>query len=164
MVDIQKILIDGAILSALASIFIILTMRFGPRIWLHDYPKEIQAMVPPKTDQEKRLSLQLGIPFMLLLLAVPLLSTLWFRNSAGENATFVSLAAHAFGVILVFNLVDWLLLDWLMFCTITPSWVVIPGSEGAPGYKDYGFHFRGFLKGVLFSALGGAIIGLILSI
>jgi hypothetical protein len=49
--------------------------------------------------------------------------------------------------VFVFNVVDWLILDWFMFCTLTPRLVVIPGSEGLAAYKDYGFHFRGFLHG-----------------
>ena len=57
MLNFQKILVDGLILSGLASLFILISMRANPRIWLHDYPKEIQARVPPKTAPEKRLSL-----------------------------------------------------------------------------------------------------------
>jgi len=36
-------------------------------------------------------------------------------------------------------------LDWLIFVTIQPDFVVIPGTEGLAGYKDYGFHFLGGL-------------------
>ena len=32
----------------------------------------------------------------------------------------LTLFANAFGVSFAFNLVDWLLLDWLLFCLITP--------------------------------------------
>jgi hypothetical protein len=62
------------------------------------------------------------------------------------------------GIVFVFNVVDWLILDWFMFCTLTPRLVVIPGSEGMAAYKDYGFHFRGFLHGTVYSILGGLVI------
>ena len=136
-------------------------MRLKPRIWLRDYPEDVQARVPPKTEQEKRLSLILGIPFLLLLVAVPLVSTLMLKAHHPESATLLALAANAFGVAFIFNVVDWLILDWLMFCTITPRFVVIPGSEGAAGYKDYGYHFRGFLIGTIFSVTSGLIVGLL---
>jgi len=42
----------------------------------------------------------------------------------------MSLWLYAFGVAFAFNLWDWLILDWLVFCTITPKQFVIPGSEG----------------------------------
>jgi hypothetical protein len=159
MIDISRMVLDGLILSALASAFIIITMRLKPRVWLQDYPEDIQAQVPPKTEQEKRLSLVLGIPFLLLLIAVPLISTLMLEARHPQTATFFALAANGFGVAFVFNVVDWLILDWLMFCTVTPRFIVIPGSEGAAGYKNYGYHFRGFLIGTVFSLVVGLIVG-----
>jgi hypothetical protein len=158
---IPKIILDGLILSLFASVFIVISMRLNPRIWLHDYPPDIQAQVASKTRKEKRLSLLLSIPFLILLAAIPLISTLSLKRQYQGEISFFSLAIHAFGVAFVFNVVDWLILDWLMFCTITPRFVVIPGSEEAAGYKNYGFHFRGFLKGIVFSVVAGLIIAAI---
>ena len=155
MVNFGKILVDGGILSLIATIMILVIMKINPRIFLHDYPKEIQAVAAPKTDVEKKLSLVLGIPFLLALILVPFFSTLALN---AENASFTSLFVNAFGVSMVFNIVDWLLLDWLMFCTLTPRFLVIPGTEGMSAYKDYGFHFRGFLTGCVFSILAGLVI------
>ena len=159
--SISKIILDGLILSVVASVFIFATLRLNPRIWLQDYPRDVQAQVPPKTEKERRLSLILGIPFLILLAAVPLISTLALKSQHQGEIPFSSLVLHAFGVVFVFNVIDWLVLDWLVFCTITPGFVVIPGSEGAEGYKNYGFHFRGFLIGTGFSAVAGLIIGAI---
>jgi hypothetical protein len=158
MLDITRLVVDGAILSVLASLFIVVTLRLNPRIWLQDYPQDVQAQVPPKTPQEKRLSLLLGVPFLLLLAAVPLVSCLNLENQAQEPVSFWTLFVNAFGVVFIFNLVDWLLLDWLMFCTITPSFVVIPGTAGMAGYKDYFFHLRGFLIGSVLSTTSGLVI------
>lgn len=159
--SISTIILHGLILSAVASIFIIFTLRISPRIWLQDYPPDVQAKVPPKTKNERYLSLALGIPFLLLLVAVPLISTLTLKNQHQGGVPFLSLALHAFGVGFIFNLIDWLVLDWLFFCTITPDFVVIPGSEGSKGYKNYRYHIRGFLIGTVFSAAAGLIIGVI---
>lgn len=156
MIDLVKIAIDGAILSALATLLISISMRTNPRIWLHDYPKEIQAAVPPKTAEEKRLSLIFGIPFLILLAAGPFISTLTLTQRA--SLPFWALFANASGVMFVFNVIDWLVLDWLIFCTITPSIMVIPGTQGMAAYKDYAFHFRGFLIGTLFSVVFGLVI------
>ncbi len=59
---------------------------------------------------------------------------------------------------ITFNLVDLLLIDWLLICTITPKFAVIPGTEGMAGYKDYVFHLRGFLIGILISVVTGLLI------
>jgi hypothetical protein len=158
MLDINRLIADGVILSILALLFIMITLWINPRIMLHDYPKDIQAKAPPKTPQEKQLSLFLGIPFLLLLFAFPFMSSLTLKHQTQGQISFGALFANSFGVAFIFNIFDWLLLDWLMFCTITPRFVVIPGTEGMAGYKDYAFHFRGFLIGSIFSAVAGCII------
>jgi hypothetical protein len=154
----KNILLDGAVLSVLATLFILVSLYVNPRIWLQDYPEGIQAAVPPKTEAEKRLSLIFGIPFLLVLFSVPLISTITLKHKADGHFAFSSLFLNAAGVAFTFNLIDWLLLDWLMFCAITPKFVIIPGTEGMQEYKDYFFHFRGFLTGTVFSAVAGLVI------
>lgn len=159
MLDPAKIVVDGAILSLLASLILIGALRFNPRLFLQDYPQDIQDHVRPKTEKEKRQSLVVGVPFILLLALVPLLSTLALRRHGGEDISFLALSAHAFGVVFFFNLVDLILLDWLIFCTFTPKFVVIPGTEGMAAYKDYRYHFRASMIGTLLSVAAGLVIG-----
>ena len=163
MFSISKIVLDGAILSFTASLFIIVSLRFNPRIWLQDYPPDIQNKVPPKTEREKRLSLIFGIPFLILLVAVPFASTLALRIQNGDAVSFLQLFLNAFGVAFIFNLVDLLLLDWLMFCTIIPKFIVIPGTEGLAGYKDYSYHFKAAIIGTVLSVVSGLVIASIVS-
>jgi hypothetical protein len=163
MVSLRYVLIDGAILSLLASLYLMAVLWFNPRLFLQDYPAAIQAAVPPKTEQEKRLSLLVGLPFLLLLLVAPLVSTLAFVRGSGGSVSFLSTFLHAFGVIFTFNVVDWLLLDWVVFCTLTPGFLVIPGSEGMAAYKDYFYHFRASLVGTVLSLVGGVLIAAVVS-
>jgi hypothetical protein len=81
------------------------------------------------------------------------------KQQIAGDLSYISGSIHAFGVIFVYNLIDWLILDWLIFCTITPGFLVIPGTEGMVEYKDYKFHFRGFLVGTGLSIFAGLIIG-----
>jgi hypothetical protein len=153
MIDFAQLAIDALIYIALASVSLIGLVLYNPRLMLQDYPPAIQAVVPPKTETEKRQAILLGMPFLLLLLVLPFVFT--FRL---EQTSFLELFLYAFGVVWAFNLWDWLVLDWLLFCAITPKFFVIPGSEGHPAYKDYGFHFRGFLIGTVFSLVMGLIV------
>mgnify|MGYP006308619099 CR=1 FL=1 len=165
IIDLRKILLDGAIFSLVASAYLIITLHINPRLWLQDYPQDIQDQVPPKTDRESRLSLILGIPFLLVLVGAPLISTVGLNRQYGGALSFPALIIHAFGVGFIFNLVDWLLIDGLLFCAITPSFIVIPGTEGAEGYttKNYGHHVRGFVIGTGVSLAGGLVIAAIVS-
>ena len=103
------------------------------------------------------------MPFLLVLLAFPIYATFTFQSQGNGEAGFSNLWLYAFGIAIAFNLWDWLVLDWLIFCTITPKQFIIPGSEGHPAYKDYAFHFRGFLIGSVFSAVLGLVTAGIVS-
>jgi hypothetical protein len=163
MLNLGKMIIDGVVLSVLASCYLMLILRIDPRLFLQDYPQAIQAKVAAKTAQEGRLSLILGIPFLLILGAVPFISTLTLKAENSGSIAFLSLFLNAFGVSFSFNLVDWLVLDWIIFCTITPRFLVIPGTEGMDEYKDYRYHFRGFLIGTIISGIAALIIAVVVS-
>jgi hypothetical protein len=67
-----------------------------------------------------------------------------------------------FGIV---NASGWLAIDCgLVYCQ--PRFVVVPGTEGMAGCRDYRFHFRGFLIGIpvvlLASALAAAVVSLLL--
>ena len=146
--DYGKILLDGGIISIIMSVYLVALLAYNPRIFLNpgDYPADVIAAAPPKTDREKRLAIWTGILFLLLSIALPLWSVVTFKFAAQSN--FWLLTAHAFGVLLIPFLVDLIFLDWLMFCTITPAFLVIPGTEGFSGYKDKMFHLKAHTKGL----------------
>ena len=158
MYNIGKLILDGFLFSCISSFLLIIGFHINPRIFLQDYPKDIQAKVPEKTLSERRQSLLIGIPFILVLILFPFFSTLGLKQQNSEGSSFIALFINAFGVAFFFNLVDWLLLDWLIFCTITPKFVIIPGTEGMASYKDYRFHFRGFLIGTLLTVVAALLI------
>jgi len=143
------ILFYGASLSLSLSLLIIAMLMRNPRLMLHSYPKDVRAAVAPKTPAELRESACWTTVFLVLLLAFPTAAAVASKTADGS---FVEVAATAFGVVFLFNLTDWLVLDWLIFCTITPTFAVLPGTAGMAGYKDYGMHVRGFLIGSMLSA------------
>lgn len=78
---------------------------------------------------------------------------------------FTSAWAVGFVALLVFNVYDLIVLDWLLFCTLTPRYLVLPGIEGMADYHDYAFHARGFMKGLGFGVtmsvlVAGTVVGL----
>jgi hypothetical protein len=155
----SRLVLDGALYALVTSVYLMVIIALYPRLFLQDYPEAIQAQVPPKTSREKRLMLIAGVPFLIILFVGPLLSTLALNRRLGGQAPFVTLAVNAFGVAFAFNLIDWLVLDWLIFCTWTPRFMVIPGSQGNPAYQDYGYHARGFVIGTGISLITGLIVG-----
>ena len=144
---------DALLYVSLTSVCLLALVLYSPRLLLNDYPPAIRALVPPKTKGERRSSIVLGLPLLLAMFGFPVYAAFTIR--ATQHAGFFALWAYASGIAFAFNVWDWLAIDWLLFCAITPRWVVIPGTEGHPAYRDYFFHFKGFLVGAVFSgALG----------
>jgi hypothetical protein len=149
------IVLYGLPCSLVLSALILAMALRNPRFLLQDYPRDIQAAVPPKTQAERRASAYWAAIFFLVLLAFPIAAALSTKASHGD---FLSIFLSVFGVSFLFNIVDWLILDLLIVCTITPRFVIIPGTEGMAGYKNYAMHFRGFLIGTIFSISLGLIV------
>ena len=162
MLDTMRILRDGALLSAVASTYLLVLLRFNPRIFLGHYPKEIREIVPPKSEKERRMSILLGVPLGLLFIGSTFASALLWRASAQGSLSFWELFAHVFGLFFLFNLVDLLILDWLIVCMFTPRWLIIPGTEHIVMPKEYLYHFKGFLMGTIVSLIGGLAIAALL--
>ena len=133
-------------------------LRFNPRIFLRHYPREIREIVPPKSEKERQLSILLG-----LLIGVPLASALVWRVATLGSRSFWELFAYAFGVLFIFNLVDLLVLDWLIACWLEPRWVILPGTEHVVIPKQYLHHFKGFLMGTVGLVIVGLAIAALLS-
>jgi hypothetical protein len=159
LLDTTRIVRNGALVSVVGSIFLLVLLRFNPRVFLRHYPKEIQKIVPPKSEKERRMSILLG-----LLIGAPLISVLLWRTATLGSHSFWELFAYAFGVLFIFNLVDLLILDWLIVCWFEPRWVILPGTEQIVIPKQYLHHFKGFLMGTVGLAIVSLAIAALLSI
>lgn len=155
---IRHALLYGVILSAVLFALMLVAGRINPEIMLKDYPPDIQAY-GPMSERSKRQRLPVGIVFIAIVLGVVIWSFQGVGTNPGGDIPFVTAFIHLFVVFSVFNVLDWLVLDWLIVVTIRPSFVILPGTEGLAGYEDYAFHFRGFLIGVVISLLVSVLVG-----
>jgi len=89
-----------------------------------------------------------------LLIVAASFSTL---RANGGGIPFRTAFVHLFVMLSVFNVVDLLLIDWPLVA-IRPRFMVLPGTEGSAGYKDYWFHFRGFLVGIVLVFVASGVI------
>jgi len=140
-------LIFGVILSAVLFPSVLVLTRINPEIMLKDYPPDIQAKYGPMSERTKRQRLPVGLFFIAVLAGLVVLSFQRIRIFADGDLSFLIAFVHLFVMFSVFNLLDWLILDWLIVVALCPRFIILPGTEGLAGYRDYGFHFRGFLIG-----------------
>lgn len=147
MFPVNAYLSDLAILIVIFSAVVVGTVRWKPRIWLHDFPADIQALAPPKTAAEKRLTALIGTPFVLAFLGLPVLLAWDLPVLLGADFNFQNVWLYTYALFLGINLWDLVVLDWIGFTLIDPQRPPFPGTEGAAGWRNYAFHFYAFLKG-----------------
>jgi hypothetical protein len=102
--------------------------------------------------------------FLGLLIGAPLTAALLWRTATLGSHSFWELFSYAFGVLFIFNLVDLVILDWLIVCWLKPRWVILPGTEHIVIPKPYLHHFKGFLLGTVGLAIVGLAIAALLSL
>ena len=153
-----RILFDGGILTAIVGVVLVGMLYFNPRIALSDYPTDVKAAVPPRTKAELQMGILISIPLLLVFVALPLYSVLLVKQQSGGILTYGIAFVTIFGEYFLASMFDLLVLDLWMFYTWTPKFLVLPGTEGMAGYKDYRPHLKaqlttGNLLLVVFSAL-----------
>jgi hypothetical protein len=160
-----SVLLHGLVWSGIWVAAMYIIFKLAPHTLVHNYPKELQklANVPVKS---KRLTVIVSLSVWVVIIGYYLFAVIWTFRS--QTAGFLDITAFSFAIFMVWNVFDLIILDWLVFCTIQPSIMVLKGTKGHPAYKDYMFHFIGFLKGIciaaVFALAAGGISYLILNL
>jgi hypothetical protein len=154
----QNALLYGAVLSVVLVVIMWTSVLLAPDMWVGDYPPDIKEKYGPMSETGRKVRPYIAVPFFLVMLVLPILAIFRLERLTDAPVGFGNAFLTAFLVLLVFNLFDLLILDWLIFSTLQPKLMVLPGTEGMAGYRNYRFHFIGFLKGIAFCIFGGLLI------
>ena len=158
---VRHALLYGGVLSAVLSVLLLGVLWMNPEILLNDYPPDIQEKHGPMSARSKRQRVPVAILIGAVGLGIVAMSFSEVRANGGGKIPFLTAFVHLFVMLSVFNVVDLLVLDWPLVA-IVPGFMVLPGTEGSAGYKDYWFHFRGFLIGtVLILVASGLMAGVV---
>jgi len=149
----------GAMLSGVLTILILGSLYINPEMWLQDAPREVQEKHGPMSARAKRQRLWLVVAFAITISAVVGLSLYQLPAVLGEPLTFLTVFVHLWFIFTLFNLVDLLLIDWLIVELIRPGFIVQSGLGQLMGERNYWFHFQGFLKG----SVGITVVSLLLA-
>jgi hypothetical protein len=163
MLSISRVLTDGTLLSLAMGAIIIASLVYNPRIWLQDYPETVRKLVPPLTDAEKRAQRILMVPFLLLFLVGPYLSTASLRAESGGILPFAVAYLNTFLVLNIFNLFDAVVIDLLFLTLMKPRFMILPGTTLADYGEMYhwGMHLRNYVKGIVIAAVLALPIALV---
>lgn len=139
--SIKRILVDGTILSVLLSILIYGSLYVDPLMWVDDYPPDIQTAVGTVQVPLGRIII-VSVLSLGIIIGVVLRSNARLRRQNDGKLSYLTAFINSALILFFFAAWDLLILDWLIFVTIQPDFIVIPGTEGLAGYKDYWFHFK----------------------
>jgi hypothetical protein len=115
----------------------------NPEIWVNDYPPDIRAKFG--RSEKKQRGKGRSWPVLFPSARRILIASLIRLPVAAGALTFLTVFLSLFLILMVFNLFDLLILDWLIGIAIHPKFMELPGTEGMAGYRDFWFPLRGFL-------------------
>ncbi len=139
----RRIILDGLILSSAFMFVAFMGLYIDARLWIQDYPPEIQAVVGESFVAPVYGSVIFGLIFIGIVFGGLLISNHLLKKELGNRFSFSTSFVHTFILFWIINAADVFILDWLIFVTIQPDFVILPGTEGMAEYKDYYFHFKG---------------------
>ena len=156
--DISAAVLHGLVWSVIWGLPVTLMEVWWPQLWVHDYPKVLQAVItlPPLTGARKTAAHTFRAVWLLVVLGYVFFSV--WRTYGAAPVGYWAVYLHVLVMNLLWNLVDTVVLDWGIFCTWRPRFIVLPGSEGHPAYRDYGYHLVALLKGCAISVAGAAVL------
>lgn len=157
-------LLYGVLLAASLSTVIMISLYYWPMIWVQDAPAEVQAVAPPLSAADKRVKMMVSGLFFAILIGVVAVSLWRLRAMSGASLSTFNAAVSVFIIFETFNLVDLLVIDWLIVEWWRPSFITIPGAEGMNQFGGYAYHFRGFLIGTVYSLVAGLIVAAVVAI
>ena len=140
-------LLTGLILSTVLSAVVLATLFINPEIWIDDYPPDVRARFGPIGTRARRQRRWAALLFFLVPLVMLAGSLPGLESATGASPGFWQLFFHVFISLEVFNVIDLVILDWLVFIRIQPPRIILPGTHGMAGYQDFRFHVRGFMFG-----------------
>jgi len=158
--SVGRIVTDGALYSAVLGVAILGSLAWNPRLWIQDFPKALREKLPPLNRTEKRQRALFGIVFMAVTFGLPLWLAGRLEVQYGGAVPFADLYVYMLGILLLFNLFDAVVIDLLVITIMRPGFVRVPGAEAATdaALRDPRYHLTAFLKGIVFCAVGAALL------
>jgi len=154
-------LIYGAVLGAATVILISAMIWWNAEILLREYPPDIRQAHGPMSRRARRQHIIASVVFIGVFVSIFAASYQHLAVTSGGQYTFRAASVHALIALTVVNLVDLIVVDWLIGIRFRPRKVILPGTEGLAGYDDLRFHVRGFVVGLVGTLAASPIIGAI---
>jgi len=150
----------GTIFGLVFCLATLIIGRINVVMLLNDYPPDIRAKYGPMSEATRKQANRAMLPLLTALGLVLILGLGQLRNLSDELSFLNTFVVTVF-IFQTWNFIDLIVLDWFLLMTLKPKFMIIPNTEGMAGYRDYMFHFRKFLNGIVFTLILALIVTLI---
>lgn len=157
-VVIRESLAIGAVLSTVLTILIVVSLMINKEMWLQDYPPDVKAKWGPISEKAKRQRFGFAIGLFGVLIGAMAYDVIRLEVVLGTPPSFLVIFASIVIVFAVFNLVDAVIIDWLILLVLWPGLGVLAGTEGMAGYKDARWWTINLLKGFALAPIAGVLV------
>lgn len=157
---IQLGVVWGTVFGVVFSAAILIIGWINVEMILNDYPPDIRAKYGTMSDATRKQANLMTLPLLATLGLVVALGLGQLREISG-TLTFVETLIVSAGIFQMWNLLDLVLLDLFLLMTLKPKFMILPGTAGMAGYRDYKFHFRKFLNGIVFTFILALVVTVI---
>ena len=148
----------GMGLSTVLTIMIVVSFMINKEMWLRNYPPDVQAKWGPISANARGQHFIFAIFFFAILLGAMVYDVIRLERVLGTPPSYLEISASIVIVFVLFNLVDAVIIDWLILQVLWPKLGVLPGTEGMSGYKDARRWTRNLLKGFVLAPLAGVLV------
>jgi len=150
---IRESLTTGMVLSMVLTIMTVASLMINKEMWLQDYPPDVKAKWGPISEKARRQHFVFAIFFFGVLIGAIVYDVIRLKLVLGTQLSFLEIFTNIVIVFALFNLVDAILIDWLILLVLWPGLGVLPGTEGMAGYRDTRRWIINLLKGFALAPL-----------
>lgn len=151
----------AVVTSILFVVIVLVSLTYNPRLWIQDFPKEMQAEMAPLSRGERLARGLVAILLLGVVIGIPLLSVLRLKSIQG-SITFLEGFLHIWLIFMSVNIVDLVIIDWAIGVWWQPEFLSTPEIDPLSQYNTYQFHVIEHFKGtVLLTAVALVLSALV---
>lgn len=157
------VVVAAGVTSLLFVASVLASLAYNPRLWVQDFPEPIQEAVDPLSRRERVARVVLAIPLFAVVFGIPLASVLGAKAARG-GLTPLEGFVHLWSILMVVNLVDLVVVDWLVGVWWEPAFLTTPEIEPHLQHNTYRFHLVEHAKGTLMLTVAALVLGWLVSL
>lgn len=155
---IRESLAIGMLLSAVLTIMTVVSFLINKEMWLDKYPPEVKAKWGPISKKARRQHFLFAISFFGVLIGALVYDVIRLERVSATPPSFLAIFTSIVIVLVLFNLVDAVIIDWLILQVLWPGLARLPGTEDMAGNKDKQRWVKNLLKGFVLAPLAGLLV------